>query len=49
MSITSFVTAAAEHSEKPAVHPYLVGAVTLVVLLALLLGLMMFGKGREHS
>jgi len=30
-------------------HPYLVGALALAVLLVLLFGLMMFGKGRDHS
>ncbi|MBD8870046.1 hypothetical protein [Nocardioides donggukensis] len=50
MSLTSLVIVAAEagHSE-PAVHPYAVGAITLVVLLALLVVLLMFGGGREHS
>ncbi len=36
------------HSE-PAVHPYLVGAVALGILLLLLLALVSFGGGREHS
>jgi hypothetical protein len=49
MSITSLITAVAEHSEEPAVPAYVVGAVTLAILLALLFGLMMFGKGRDHS
>ena len=49
MSITSLVTAAAERSEEPVLHPYLVGAITLAILLAMLFGLMMFGKGRDHS
>lgn len=39
---------AAEHSE-PLIHPYLIGAGTLVILLAMLLALMAFGGGREHS
>lgn len=37
----------AEHGE-PAVHPYLVGAIALAILLLALVGLLMFGKGREH-
>jgi hypothetical protein len=45
------VRAAEEHhvvNENVPNH-WLVGAVTLVILLALLFGLMMFGAGREHS
>ncbi len=34
---------------EPAVSPYLIGAVTFAVLLALLVGLLMFGAGRDHS
>ena len=53
MSLTSLVTTAATtgteaHNELP-IHPYLVGALVLAILLALLAGLLMFGKGREHS
>lgn len=36
------------HSE-PAVSPWLVGGLTLVILLLLLLGVVGFGGGREHS
>ncbi len=49
MSLTSLVTTAAEVHGEPVVHPYVVGAVTLAVLLTLLVGLLMFGKGRDHS
>ena len=50
MSLTSLVTAAAESSSgEPAVSPYLVGALALALLLVLLAGLLMFGKGRDHS
>ncbi|NYG55494.1 hypothetical protein [Nocardioides perillae] len=44
------VTLAAEagHSELP-IHPYLIGAITLAVLLALVIALVAFGGGREHS
>ena len=50
MSLTSLVIVAAEagHSE-PAVPAWAVGAITLVILLALLGILMAFGGGREHS
>ena len=48
---SALLTAAAEteaHSD-PAVHPYVVGAIALGILLALLVGLVVFGGGREHS
>ena len=38
------------HTENPNVpNHWLVGGVTLVILLALLLALLAFGAGREHS
>ena len=49
MSLTYLVTAAAEHSEEPAIHPYWVGAIAFGILLTLMFGLTMFGKGRDHS
>ncbi|MDQ3615174.1 MAG: hypothetical protein M3393_00795 [Actinomycetota bacterium] len=49
MSLTPLVTAAAEVHSEPVVHPYVVGAVTLLLLLAMMAGLLMFGKGRDHS
>ncbi len=49
MSFTSLVTAAAGAHSEPAVNPWLVGVVTLALLVALLVGLFSFGKGREHS
>ena len=49
MSLPSIVTAAAEHSEGPAISPYLVGAIALAILVALLVGLTTFAKGRDHS
>ncbi|GAB3196606.1 hypothetical protein GCM10027062_06280 [Nocardioides hungaricus] len=30
-------------------NPWLVGGITLAILLALLIGLLIFGSGREHS
>ncbi len=42
--------AAEEHVVNANVpNHWLVGAVTLVILLALILGLLIFGAGREHS
>jgi hypothetical protein len=54
MSVTRLVTpsisAAAEvPGEESVFEPYLVGALTLLLLVALLVGLLMFGKGRDHS
>lgn len=51
-SVTHAVIALAEeaaaHSE-PAIHPYVVGAVSLALLLALLISVVAFGGGREHT
>ena len=50
--LNSLVLAAAEtaeHHGEPAVHPYVVGGVALGILLFLLLALIAFGGGREHS
>lgn len=49
MLLTSLITAAEETHGEPAVPAVLVGALTLALLLVLLVGLLMFGKGREHS
>lgn len=50
MSLMPLVTtAAAVPSEEPPLDPYLVGALTLLLLVALLVGLFMFGKGRDHT
>jgi hypothetical protein len=38
------------HTENPNVpNHWLVGGVTLAILLALILALLAFGRGREHS
>ncbi len=31
------------------IRPYLIGATALIILLALLVGMLSFGKGRDHS
>ncbi len=50
MSLMSLATAAAQvHSEEPAIDPYVVGGLTLLVLIAMLVGLFAFGKGRDHT
>ena len=49
--LSTVITLASETSGhgEPAVHPYVVGAIALGILLALLLALVTFGGGREHS
>ncbi len=50
MLLTSLITAAEEtpHAEVT-ISPLGIGAIALGLLLVLLIGLLMFGKGREHS
>ena len=43
------LTAAEAAESEPAVNEWVVGGVSLLILLALLGGLMAFGAGREHS
>lgn len=47
-AITTFVTEGAEGSEHT-ITPYVIGASAFVILMVLLLGLMAYGKGREHT
>jgi hypothetical protein len=50
MSLTSLLTTASEvPAGEPAIHPYLVGAASLAILLAMMIALLIFGKGRDHS
>ncbi|MGA8845006.1 MAG: hypothetical protein WB471_00130 [Nocardioides sp.] len=52
MSSSLIVTAvlrASEEASDPAVPAWVIGAITLAILLALLIGLVSFGGGREHS
>jgi hypothetical protein len=48
MSIPPLVTLAAEASDS-GINPWFVGGAIFVLLLALLLGLLAFGAGRDHS
>ena len=45
--MSSLLAASAEHG--PDVNPYVVGAVMLGVFVLLMLGLLSFGKGRDHT
>ncbi len=50
MSLTSLaVTLAESGHDEPTIHPYVIGAGALGILVALLLILLIFGGGREHS
>jgi hypothetical protein len=40
---------AQEAHEEPAVDAWVVGAITLAILLAMLVAVVAFGGGREHS
>ena len=46
--LSTVITLAAEAESEPAVHPYVVGAIALGLLLVLLLAVVSFGGGREH-
>lgn len=43
------ITAAAAEGGKAPINEYVVGAIALAILLALILALLAFGAGREHS
>ena len=47
--ITTAVLRAAEEAGDPAVPAWAIGALALGILLVLLIGLVSFGGGREHS
>ena len=47
-TVTLLAAETAEHGE-PAIHPYWIGAIALGLLLALLMAVVSFGGGREHS
>jgi hypothetical protein len=39
----------AEHTRDIGINPFAVGAIALVIFMVLVLALLSFGKGREHS
>ncbi len=49
VTAASVVSRAAEEAGGPPISPYAVGGIALGILLFLLLGLVAFGGGREHS
>jgi len=49
MSLTLLTAVKGTLDAGPAIHPYAVGAIALVILLAMLVSLLSFGRGRDHS
>ncbi len=47
--VTTAVLRASEEAGDPAVPAWVIGAIALGILLSLLIGLVSFGGGREHS
>jgi uncharacterized protein (DUF2062 family) len=48
LNTLTVLAAETEHGD-PVVHPYVVGAIALGLLIVLLLAVVTFGGGREHS
>ena len=49
MSMSLVAAESAEHVSASGINPYVVGAIALAILTLLMLALLAFGKGREHS
>ncbi len=49
MSLTSVITTAAETTSSSGPNHWLIGALVLAIFLVLMIGLLMFGAGRDHS
>jgi hypothetical protein len=47
--IAVFVTRAAEEAHEESIDPWIVGGIALAILLLMLVALVAFGGGREHS
>ncbi|GAA5118003.1 hypothetical protein GCM10023339_29850 [Alloalcanivorax gelatiniphagus] len=47
--LSTVITLAAEAESEPAVSPYVIGGIALAILLVLLMAVVSFGGGREHS
>ena len=47
--ISTLVSASEEPLRDIGINPYVVGAIALAILTVLMLALLSFGKGREHS
>ncbi len=49
MSLAPLLVSAAAESEHSGINPWVVGGATMLLLVALIVGLLAFGAGREHS
>ena len=49
MSMILAAAEGAEHTRDLGIHPYAVGVISLAILTIVMLALLSFGKGREHS
>lgn len=49
MSSVDLLASTEEHTRELPLDPIWIGLITFVILLALLAGVLMFGKGRPHS
>jgi hypothetical protein len=49
MSLAPLLVSAAEGGVSHGLNPWFVGAVVLLVLVAMVVGLLAFGAGRDHS
>ncbi|HET7327136.1 MAG TPA: hypothetical protein VFJ14_07590 [Nocardioidaceae bacterium] len=49
MRMTLLLAAETEHANELPAEPYVYGLVALGILLLLLVGMLIFGKGRPHS
>ena len=47
--LSTAITLAAEAESESVIHPYAVGGIAFAILLVLLLAVVSFGGGREHS
>lgn len=45
----SFISAAAEQTRDLPLNPYAIGAIALIILLAILFGVLSMGKSRDYK
>lgn len=49
VNVTATAVRAAEETHEQVINPWIVGAIAFGILMLLLIGLVSFGGGREHS
>ena len=49
MSLAPLFVSAAEGGSSSGINPYVIGALVLLIFVAMVGGLLAFGAGREHS